>query len=89
MHLDWQLPSPRQHQQRNRVNNMYSHLNALELRLSNTKRRATNCKPHQATFWAVTIAQIEKEIVSHYKFLGIVPATVGELTDDELLNELS
>ena len=68
---------------------MYSHLHALELRLSNTQRRAVSCKPHQATFWAVEIAQIKKEIASEYKFLGIVPVAIEAMSDDELLSALS
>ena len=68
---------------------MYSHLHALELRLSNTQRRSVSCKPHQSTFWAVEIAQIKKEIAGEYKFLGIVPAIIEAITDDELLNALS
>lgn len=68
---------------------MFSHLNALELRLSNTTRRAASCKPNQSTFWAIEIAQIKKEIVGEYKFLGIEPAAVPNMSDDELLKELS
>ena len=67
---------------------MYSHLDALELRLSNTTRRAASCKPHQSTFWSTEIAQIKKEIASEYKFLGIVPAVVSDMSDDELLSQL-
>jgi hypothetical protein len=68
---------------------MYSHLHALELRLSNTQRRAASGKPHQATFWAVEIAQIKREIASEYKFLGAVPAVVSDMSDDDLLSALS
>ena len=68
---------------------MYSHLNAIELRLSNTTRRAAACKPHQSTFWSTEIAQIKKEIAGEYKFLGIEPAAVPDMSDDELLKELS
>ena len=65
-----------------------THLHAIELRLSNTKRRAANCKPHQVLFWALEISQIEKELAGEYKFLGIAPPAPCESTEDQLLAEL-
>jgi hypothetical protein len=66
----------------------YSHLDTIQLRLSNTKRHAANCKPHQVLFWALEISQIEKELAGEYKFLDIAPPAPCTLDDDQLLAEL-
>jgi hypothetical protein len=65
-----------------------THLDAIQLRLSNTKRRAASCKPHQVLHWAIEISQIEKELAGEYKFLGITAPAPCELSDDQLLAEL-
>lgn len=67
----------------------FAHLDALQMRLLNTKRRLTNCKPHQNLFWNIEISGIEKEIEGEYKFLGIAPPAPCTLDDDQLLAELT
>lgn len=64
-----------------------THLDALELRLSNERLRlsaATSTQEKEMrTVW---VAQIEKEIAAEYKFLGIAPP--ADMTDEEILAEL-
>lgn len=64
---------------------MTSHLDALELRLSNERVRFSLAKSaserHQRAVW---IMQIEKEIANEKKFT----ASEVAMTDDELLAEL-
>ncbi|MEL7086847.1 MAG: hypothetical protein AAGL98_00145 [Planctomycetota bacterium] len=67
---------------------MSSHLNALQLRLSNERVRLTNAKTGQErAMRAVWVAQIEKEIASEtsHTFSDTVAET---MTDDELLAAL-
>lgn len=63
---------------------MQTHLDALNLRLSNERIRLANAKTQQErelrTVW---ISQIEKEIGHENQFSGV------ELSDDELLWELA
>ena len=62
----------------------YSHLDALNLRLSNERARYAKDNNPLRKVW---IAQIEKEIDDELKFLGVESDKV-EMSDDELLNEL-
>ena len=65
-----------------------SHLNALELRLSNERIRLANAKTEgEKELRKVWIAQIEKEIANEHKFLS-KSDELSEITDDELLKEL-
>lgn len=66
---------------------MTSHLNALELRLSNERVRLANAKTqHERDMRTVWIAQIEKEIAQERTTFGSDP--VDTMTDDELLKAL-
>ena len=66
-----------------------SHLNALELRLSNERNYLSNAKTEkEKSLRTVWIAQIEKEIKSEKEFLGLTQEDDVNLTDDELLAEL-
>lgn len=62
----------------------YSHLDALNLRLSHERARYEADKNPLRKVW---IEGIEREIAAEYKFLGINPEIVS-MSDDELLNEL-
>ena len=69
---------------------MFSHLNALEFRLSNERQRLSRAKKAQEiSLRSIWCKQIEKEIAEEYKRQGIVPASVTAMTDDELLSALS
>lgn len=63
-----------------------THLNALEVRLSNERgylAQARTAKEQRLrTVW---IAQIEKEIKGEKRFLGIVDHAEPEVSDDDLL----
>lgn len=65
----------------------YTHLDALNLNLSNERIRLGNAKTQQErelrTVW---VAQLEKEIAAERGFLGVTDAP--EVSDDDLLNEL-
>jgi hypothetical protein len=64
---------------------MISHLNALNLRLSNERVRLSYAKTQgERELRMVWIAQIEKEIRAEKEFVG----TDTEMSDDELLREL-
>lgn len=64
-----------------------THLDALELRLSNERMRLTAATSDQEkALRTVWVSGIEKEIADEYKFLGIEPPAA--MTDDELLAEL-
>lgn len=67
----------------------YSHLDALNLNLSNERSRLANAKSAQEkelrTVW---IAQLEKEIAAEQAFLGVVAVDNGIASDDDLLAEL-
>lgn len=66
-----------------------THLNALELRLSNEREYLRAAKSEgEKELRRVWIAQIEKEIAGERKFLGLTEPAECDLTDDELLEEL-
>lgn len=68
---------------------MYSHLNALQLRLSHEKTMLSKATAaSEKALRSVWVNQIEKEIQGEYKFLNIVPFECS-LSDDELLKELN
>ena len=65
-----------------------SHLNALQLRLSNEREYLRQAKNDgERKLREVWISQIEREIASEYSFLGIAPSTVA-LSDEALLAEI-
>lgn len=72
-----------------------THLNALETRLSNERnylaREENTLNRKGIAIRKIWISQIQKEIAAEYKFLGIAPLTIDEITmsDDELLAELA
>jgi hypothetical protein len=66
---------------------MTSHLNALNLRLSNERNYLAKAKTQgERDLRKVWIAQIEKEISAEQAFAGLVG---DEMTDDELLAALT
>lgn len=67
----------------------YTHLKALELRLSHEREYLRKAKTEQEKeLRSVWVSQIEKEIVDEKKFLGIEETIDADLSDDELLKEL-
>jgi hypothetical protein len=67
----------------------FSHLSALEYRLSHERSRlATALTTREKEMRAVYVAQIEREITSERAFLGLRNAPAEEMTDDELLAAL-
>jgi hypothetical protein len=75
------------------MKNDLSHLAALQTCLSHERvrlaqvTRANNLK--QIALRTVWVAQYEREIAAEYDFLGIDPNVDCDLSDDELLAELS
>jgi hypothetical protein len=66
-----------------------SHLNALELRLSNERVRLANAKNEtERQLRTVWIAQIEKEISAEQEHLTGIQGE-AEMSDDELLAALA
>ena len=66
------------------------HLNALELRLSNEKIRLHNStKKSERDLRKFWVEQVEKEIKSEYKFLGMALNDCPAISDEDLLKELS
>ena len=64
-----------------------THLDALELRLSNERVRLANARTdRERTARAAVVASCEKEIAGEIKFLG--REAHATLTDDEILAEL-
>jgi hypothetical protein len=67
-----------------------THLNALELRLSHERGYLAVAKSaKEIEIRKAWIAQIEKEIAGEKQFLGIADQVDCELSDDELLAELT
>lgn len=64
----------------------FSHLNALETRLSHERVRYEADRSELRKVW---IAQIEREIAGERKFLGLPETEFGEMSDDELLAALT
>lgn len=66
-----------------------SHLNALELRLSNERARLKAAKkPCEIEIRAVWVSKIEDEIAFEKTFLKISEVLEPEISDDELLAAL-
>ena len=67
----------------------FSHLHALELRLSNEKIRLVNAKsPSEVNHRQVFVDQIAREIVGERKFLNLPVVDAPILSDDDLLDAL-
>lgn len=67
----------------------FSHLDALTARLHReTQRRDAATNANEKAFREREIAACQREIAAEYKFLGIEPVTLDDLSDDELLREL-
>lgn len=68
----------------------FTHLDALTdgLRREKLRLAEATCK-NEITIRMVWIAQREREIAAEYRFLGVEPVADSEMTDDELLAELS
>lgn len=68
----------------------FSHLNALELRLSHERDRLRAAKSEgEKELRRVWVAQLEKEIAGEREFLGLTEPAECDLTDDELLAALA
>ena len=66
-----------------------SHLNALELGLSNERARLANSKTvAERELRAVWGSQLEKEVAAEREFLGLTVEPT-EMSDDELLAQLT
>ena len=68
----------------------FSHLNALQDRLFREQSRlaaATNA--NERAFREREIASCEREIAGEYKYLGIEPVALDDISDDELLAALA
>jgi hypothetical protein len=64
-----------------------THLEALQLRLSNERARLRSAKSkNEIAIRKVFVAQCEKEITGEFKRLGIEDC--AEMSDDELMEEL-
>lgn len=67
-----------------------THLDALQQRLRNENDYIANStNAHEIQLRRVWILQIEKEIAEEYAHLGINPVVVCDLSNDELLKELT
>lgn len=68
-----------------------SHLVALLDNLSSQKvRLEAATTQHEKDFRIFMIAQLQKEVDSEYKFLGMTSSfDLGEINDDDLLDELN
>lgn len=68
----------------------FSHLNALQTRLSNEKARLAAAKTaKEIEARTAIVASCEREIAGEYKFLGIEPVKVDDISDDDLFAELN
>lgn len=71
----------------------FSHLDAIQARLGRERQRlAAATTEGERRFREVQVRAAEREEAAEYAFLGIDPATIpaslDDLTDDELLKEL-
>lgn len=66
-----------------------THLDALELRLSNERIRLSQATSEsEKALRTVWVAQCEKEVAREYEFLGIEQPTDKEMTLEEIFAEL-
>lgn len=67
-----------------------AHLTALHINLSSERARlAAATSPKEIALRTVWVAQLEKEVAGEMAFLGMSAAPVAEMSDDDLLAELS
>lgn len=70
----------------------FSHLDAIQDRIAReTARRDAAKTPAERAFREREIAAAKREEAAEYRFLGIaptVPASIADLSDDDLLREL-
>lgn len=67
----------------------FSHLDAIQARIWREEARlAAATNDRERAFRQREIAAAKKEEAAEYKFLGIVPPTQDDLSDDDLLREL-
>lgn len=68
----------------------FTHLNALQHSLHNEKQRLANAvDSKEIELRKVWVSQLEKEISREYDFLGIDQVEEIEMSDDDLLAQLS
>lgn len=66
-----------------------THLDALQARLRRENDRLATAKtPADREFRLQQIRSCENEIANEYRFLGIDPVVVCDMSDDDLLREL-
>ena len=67
-----------------------THLVSLQSSLSREKARLSAArKPSEIALRRVWVAQLEKEIIAEYTFLGMTPPVeLDDMNDDDLLAEL-
>ena len=66
-----------------------SHLDALNLRLSNERMRLAAAKtPYERQLRAAWVASAEREVAGELVFLDAQAPILGDLSDEELLAEL-
>jgi len=65
-----------------------SHLDALQLRLSNYRVRLQSVEPSELPLLKVFIAQCEREIAGELRFLGKAEPIGEDMTDVDLLKAL-
>lgn len=67
----------------------FTHLDAIQLRLSHERGYLANAKSErEREMRRVWVAGIEKELEAEYRFLGIEPVALADISDDDLLAEL-
>lgn len=67
-----------------------THLDALELRLSNERMRLAAAKrPRERELRAVWVAGIEREIAAEKRFLGIDDSPLPAMTLQQIFDELN
>lgn len=69
---------------------MNTHLNYLELQLSNERSRLAGSKSDgERELRQVWVSQLEREIAKEIEFIGGNPRDLTDMGDDELLAELA
>jgi hypothetical protein len=67
----------------------FSHLDAIQGRIRReTERRDNATNANERAYREREIAAAKREEAAEYAFLGIVPVTIADISDDDLLREL-
>lgn len=66
----------------------FSHLHALETRLSHERIRQAKASGQELALRNIWVAQMEREIAAEKRFLGLDASFDDSMTDEELLAEL-